>query len=508
MTVVIDRVNRPAPEEGAGQAASGEGHAPVSAAERIRKKAAGGGLYKARVPIYPKLVHGRWRMIKWALLIVMLAVYYITPWIRWERPGNLPDQAVLVDFDGARFYFFGIQLWPQEVYFITGLLVMAALGLFLVTALFGRLWCGYACPQTVWTDLYIYVERMFEGDRNARMRLDASPMSFDKLWRKSGKHLVWLGIAFGTGGAWIFYFHDAPTLIRNFWIGQAPMTAYVSCAVLTVTTYVFAGHMREQVCTYMCPWPRIQGAMLDHHSLQVTYRYDRGEPRGPHKKNQSWEGRGDCIDCNACVVACPMGIDIRNGPQLECINCGLCIDACDEIMVKVGRPKGLIFYDTDSAVAERQKGCTPRYKYVRPRTVYYAVALALVSGLMLYGLATRPPMELHALRDRNPTFVRLHDGAIRNGYTLKISNRGFEPTPVEVRFAGVPGARVRSPGKPAGETLQVVLPPNEVTAVRVFVTAPPEALSASSVPATFEVRSPKAVVKTKTTFLSGAANQL
>ncbi|HRD47066.1 MAG TPA: 4Fe-4S binding protein, partial [Caulobacter sp.] len=230
-----------------------QGQGPVSAAASARKKAGGGGgLYKARTPIYPKLVHGRWRMIKWALLILTLAVYYIVPWLRWERPGALPDQAVLVDFTGRRFYFFFIQLWPQEVYFITGLLVMAALALFLTTALFGRLWCGYACPQTVWTDLFIAVERLFEGDRNARMKLDASPMSFDKLWRKTGKHLVWLGISFGTGGAWIFYFHDAPTLIRTFWVGTGPLTAYVSCAILTATTYVFAGTMREQVCTYMC----------------------------------------------------------------------------------------------------------------------------------------------------------------------------------------------------------------------------------------------------------------
>ena len=330
---------------------------PVSAAAAARAKGAKvTGLYKPRTPIYPKLVHGRWRMIKWALLVATLAVYYITPWIRWRRPEGLPQQAVLVDFAGRRFYFAFIQLWPQEVYFITGLLVVAALALFLVSALFGRLWCGYACPQTVWTDLYIVTERLFEGDRNARMRLDAAPTSFDKLWRKSGKHLTWLAIAMATGGAWVFYFHDAPMLWRTFWIGQAPMTAYVSVGVLTCTTYLLAGTMREQVCTYMCPWPRIQGAMLDAHSLQVTYRADRGETRGPHKKGATWEDRGDCIDCNQCVVVCPTGIDIRNGPQLECINCGLCIDACDEVMVKIGRPTGLIAYDTDAAVAHARRG--------------------------------------------------------------------------------------------------------------------------------------------------------
>lgn len=492
MPTVIDTVSRKSPE------------GPQSAAGRVREKAKGsGGLYQPRVPIYPKLVHGQWRRIKWALLIATLTIYYVTPWLRWDRPGALPDQAVLVDFFGRRFYFFGIQLWPQEVHFITGLLVIAALALFLVTALFGRLWCGYTCPQTVWTDLYIYIERAFEGDRNARMRLAAAPMSFDKLWRKGGKHLVWLGVAFGTGGAWIFYFRDAPTLFVEFWTGQAPIQSYLSCAILTATTYVFAGHMREQVCTYMCPWPRIQGAMLDDHSLQVTYRYDRGEPRGPHKKGQTWEGRGDCIDCNACVVACPMGIDIRNGPQLECINCGLCIDACDEIMDRVARPRALIAYDTDAAVAARAAKEKPVYKFVRSRTIYYAVALVLVSGLVGWGLLTRPAMDLHALRDRNPTFVRLHDGAIRNGYTLKIANRTFQPQTVEVTFQGLAGARLRMPGEAAGQILTATIPANEVRAVRVFVTADPAETAPESLPATFAIRGPGGTFETKTTFITG-----
>ena len=500
MTVVIDRTKSPNPD------APG----PVSAAAAARRKAGGGdgGLYKPRTPIYPKLVHGRWRMIKWALLVATLAVYYIVPWIRWERPGALPDQAVLVDFTGRRFYFFFIQLWPQEVYFITGLLVMAALALFLITALFGRLWCGYTCPQTVWTDLFIAVERLFEGDRNARMKLDASPMSFDKLWRKTGKHAVWLGIAFGTGGAWIFYFHDAPTLIRTFWVGTGPMTAYVSCAILTATTYVFAGTMREQVCTYMCPWPRIQGAMLDQHSLQVTYRRDRGEPRGPHKKNQSWEGRGDCIDCNQCVVVCPMGIDIRDGAQLECINCGLCIDACDEIMLKMDRPRGLISYDTDHAVAARETGGVKNlYRFVRSRTVFYTVALTVVSGLMIWGFTQRSAVDLHVLRDRNPTFVRLQDGSIRNGYTLKITNRSFAPQTFTVAIEGVAGAQLKTPGADAASnSLAVVVKPDEVRAVRVFVTAPPAAITAANMPVQVTMTSPTGEARVQTNFLSGEAN--
>ncbi len=476
---------------------------PVSAAERVRKKDKTGGLYKPRTPIYPKLVHGRWRAIKWALLVVTLTIYYVTPWIRWDRPGNLPDQAVLIDFTGRRFYFFWIQLWPQEVYFFTGLLVMAALALFLSNALFGRLWCGYACPQTVWTDLFIYVERLFEGDRNQRMRLDAAPWSLDKLWRKAGKHLVWLGVAFGTGGAWIFYFHDAPDLLVKFWTGDAPVGSYVSCALLTATTYLFAGHMREQVCIYMCPWPRIQGAMLDPHSLQVTYRYDRGEPRGAHKKTDSWEGHGDCVDCRQCVVACPMGIDIRDGSQLECINCGLCIDACDEIMIKIDRPAGLIGYDTDAAVAARSVGEKAEYRLVRPRTIYYAAGLALVAGLTLWGLATRKALDVHALPDRNPNFVRLADGSIRNGYTLKIANRGFEPKRVDLEFSGVPGAMIKTPDahEPV-RRLSLVAPPNAVESVRLFVIAPAPATTGPT-PATFVATADRAAFTARTTFQAG-----
>jgi cytochrome c oxidase accessory protein FixG len=498
VTTVIDTTKR----SGAAATKAEEG-APKSAAALVREQARDkGSLYKPRTQIYPKLVHGQWRRIKWALLILTLAVYYVTPWLRWDRPGALPDQAVLVDFFGGRFYFFGIQLWPQEVHFITGLLVIAALALFLVTALFGRLWCGYACPQTVWTDLYIYIERAFEGDRNARMRLAAEPLSFNKVWRKGGKHAVWLGVAFATGGAWIFYFRDAPTLLAEFWTGRAPMESYVSCALLTATTYIFAGHMREQVCTYMCPWPRIQGAMLDQHSLQVTYRLDRGEPRGAHKKGQGWEGRGDCIDCNACVVACPMGIDIRNGAQLECINCGLCIDACDEIMDRVARPRALIAYDTDAAVAARSQKQPAVYRLIRSRTVFYAAALLVVSTLVIYGLSVRSPLEAHALRDRNPTFVRLHDGSIRNGYTLKIANRTFTPQAVEISLEGVPGAALRSPGGPTGAPLRAVIPANEVRAVRVFVTA---ARGQADQPAAqFLVRGAGAKIVAKTTFLTGA----
>ena len=383
-------------------------------------------LYQKREPIYPKLVHGKFRVLKWALLIFTLGVYYLLPWVRWPRGAAEPDQAVLVDFAGGRFYFFFIEIWPKELYFVSGLLILSAMGLFLATALFGRVWCGYACPQTVWTDLYIAVERLVEGDRNKRIRLDKAPWTVSKIFKKTTKHGLWLIIAAATGGAWVFYFHDAPTILPQLFTGHAPGSAYLFAGLLTFTTYVLAGTMREQVCTYMCPWPRIQAALTDHETLQVTYRHDRGEPRGAHKKGVSWEGRGDCVDCKACVVACPMGIDIRDGAQLECINCALCIDACDDIMKKVGRPAGLIAYDTDENLARRAKGEKDKIKLIRSRTVFYAGVFTLISAIMLVALLSRSTFESNILRDRVPPFVKLADGGVRNAYTLKIVNKANE----------------------------------------------------------------------------------
>jgi cytochrome c oxidase accessory protein FixG len=431
-------------------------------------------LYKKREQIYPKLAHGFFRNVKWAAMVVLLAIYYLTPWIRWDRGEGRPDQAVLVDFEGRRFYFFFIELWPQEVYYITGLLILGALGIFLSSALFGRVWCGYACPQTVWTDLYIYVERWIEGDRNARMRLDKAPMSLSKAGKKVSKHVIWLIIAAATGGAWVFYFGDAPTLFADIFTGQASTVVYLFIGVLTFTTYALAGTMREQVCTYMCPWPRIQAAMTDQDALSVTYRADRGEPRGPHKKGETWEGRGDCIDCRQCVAVCPMGIDIRDGDQLECINCALCIDACDEIMDKVGRPRGLIAYDTHINVERRQRGEKTRTNLVRPRTIAYGVLMAAVGALMLYQLLNRSTLDLNVIRDRSPPFVRLADGSIRNDYALKLINMSPETRQVVIEVSGLEGARLQGQGRPVDAEGRIIAEarPDSVANVRLHVVAP------------------------------------
>lgn len=463
-------------------------------------------LYQKREPIYPKLVKGPFRRFKWIFMAVALAVYYFLPFVRWDRGPNAPDQAVLVDFANARFYFFFIEIWPQEVYYITGLLILAALLLFLVTALFGRVWCGYACPQTVWTDLFIAVERFFEGDRNKRMRLDKAPWSFDKARKKVSKHAVWLVIAAATGGAWILYFHDAFDLLENFFAGQAAMTSYLFFAILTFTTYTLAGTMREQVCTYMCPWPRIQAAMTDREALNVAYRVDRGEPRGAHKKGDSWEGRGDCIDCKACVAACPMGIDIRNGPQLECIGCALCIDACNDIMDRVGRPRGLIAYDTDDNIDRRMRGEKPRYRFIRVRTLYYAITSAIVASVMLFGLLTRSELELNVTRDRNPNFVTLSDGSVRNGYTLKVLNKAGETREFTLSVEGDPAMQVRVLGTPDG-SMTLPVDADETSDFRIFLTLPPEAVDRASEDITFVVEHPQTgeTARTAAVFQTGVA---
>jgi cytochrome c oxidase accessory protein FixG len=428
-----------------------------------------GALYAARTKIYPKRAHGTFRTIKWIVMAVTLSIYYAVPWIRWDRGPYLPDQAVLIDFSSRRFFFFFLEIWPQEFYYITGLLVLAALGLFLVTSIAGRMWCGYTCPQTVWTDLMIAVERFFQGDRNQRMRLDKAPWSFETLWRKSATHLAWLLIAVATGGAWVFYFADAPTLARQLVTFDAPMMAYVFVGIFTATTYVLGGLAREQVCIYMCPWPRIQGGMIDRDSLLVSYRAWRGEPRGAHKAGQSWQGRGDCIDCRQCVAVCPTGVDIRNGSQLECIQCALCIDACNEIMDKVGRPRGLVAYDTVRNLEHTGSEILP-VSWIRPRVVLYATAMAIVGVIMLTALMLRPELEVSVLHDRNPLYVKLSDGGLRNGYTVKILNKAYQPRAFRLGVSRLSGATVSIVGQDKQADPVITVPADELQSVRVYVT--------------------------------------
>jgi cytochrome c oxidase accessory protein FixG len=405
------------------------------------------GLYASRVRVYPKAVGGRFRALKWRALAVLLAIYYVLPWIRWDRGPNAPDQAVLLDLTNRRGYFFFIEIWPQEVFYLTGILILAAVGLFLVTSLAGRVWCGYACPQTVWTDLFMWVERRIEGDRNARIKRDKGPWNAAKWARKLAKHAAWLAVAFATGGAWIMYFVDAPTVVGDFVSGRADFYTYFFVGLFTATTYLLAGWAREQVCTYMCPWPRFQSAMFDEDTLIVTYRKWRGEPRGKASKQGAGAAPlGDCVDCGQCVAVCPMGIDIRDGNQLECIGCALCIDACNPVMAKLGRAPNLIGYDTERRLAARAKGEPMRYRLLRPRTLLYGLLFAAVGVAMLAVLLTRSDAEINVLHDRNPLFVTLSDGAVRNGYTVKILNKQRVERIFRLEFKGPEGARLRVVG--------------------------------------------------------------
>jgi cytochrome c oxidase accessory protein FixG len=390
----------------------------------------------------------------------------------------VPDQAVLVDLANRRFYFFFLEIWPQEFFYVAGLLIMAGVGLFLLTSTVGRAWCGYTCPQTIWVDLFLVVERTIEGDRNARIKLDKAAWSADKIVKRVSKHSLWLLISVMTGGAWIFYFADAPILAVNFVKFEAPFIAYSTVGVLTATTYVFAGIMREQICTYMCPWPRIQAAMLDEDSLVVTYNDWRGEPRSRHIKAERNKA-GDCIDCNQCVAVCPMGIDIRDGQQLECITCALCIDACNDVMDKVDRPRGLIGYSTlkQYGAGVDARGITWR-TILRPRTVIYTGIWVLAGLAMLFALITRDTLDINVLHDRNPLYVQLSDGAIRNGYTVKLLNMRTAPRQFTLSVSGLPKAVMTMSGAAASSlsAYRLDVAANKLRTVKVFLRMRPEDL--------------------------------
>jgi len=437
-------------------------------------------LYEKRKAVFPKQIDGPFRRFKWLVMAVTLAIYWITPWIRWDRGPHAPDQAVLVDLAHRRFYMFSVEIWPHEFYYVAGLLIMAGIGLFLVTSAVGRAWCGYACPQTVWTDLFQHVERALDGDRNAQIRLDRAPWTLAKLARRLRKWAAWLIIAFFTGGAWIFYFADAPTLQHDFWTGRAPMVAYGTTFVLTMTTFIFGGFMREQVCIYMCPWPRIQTAMTDEKSLTVTYKHWRGEPRtrGLKKASEDHLPTGDCIDCLQCVQVCPTGIDIREGPQVGCITCALCIDACDKVMGQIGRPRGLIDYATELDSEREMRGEPPvpaLRRLLRPRTLVYLGLWCLIGLAMLFALGTRTRVDIAANADRNPQFVRLSDGAIRNAYLVKLRNMESRPRVMTVSIEGLPGAvmwRESETRDQARRAIRLAVPADQVLKERLYVVAP------------------------------------
>jgi len=378
--------------------------------------------------IHAKRVSGTWRTIKWVSAAVWL-IFFFGPYLRWDG-----RQAILWDIPSRQYHIFGTTILPQDFWMLSLLLLFFAILLAVATALVGRVWCGYFCFQTVWTDVFTWIEEKLEGQPPARRKLDKASMDARKIRIKVVKHALWLLLGFATGFAFVSWFVDAPTLWKTFFTGEAGGTVYITVVMFTVGTYGLAGWLREQTCFWLCPYARIQGVMLDRTTVLPTYDFHRGEPRGRIKKGQKEEERttGDCVDCIQCVAVCPTGIDIRHGQQEGCITCALCLDACDTVMEKVGRPKGLIRY----ASLDEFEGKPTKKMLLRPRVwVYAVILLAALSGI-LYGLTSLDPIQLKVLHERAPLFVTLSDGSIQNKYTLKILNKLNEDLELSISASG------------------------------------------------------------------------
>jgi len=392
-------------------------------------------LYEVRKAIYPRAVHGWFAAWRWLLVWGTQLVFYGTAWLQWNG-----RQAVLFDIAHRKFYIFGLVLWPQDVIYLTVLLIVSALSLFLFTAVAGRLWCGYACPQTVYTEIFLWIEQKIEGDRNARIKLDEKGFSSKKLAIKAAKHAIWIALSLWTGFTFVGYV----TPIRELW-GEVATFATGPWETFWILFYGFAtygnaGWMREQVCTYMCPYARFQSAMFDKDTLIISYDPKRGEPRG------KGEGKGDCIDCSICVQVCPTGIDIRNGLQYQCIGCAACIDGCNQVMEKLGRPKGLIRYSTTHGVEGKKT------RIGRPRVLIYSGILAAIVLAAGISLSQRVPLKVDVIRDRGALAREVEGGQVENVYRLQVMNTSEMPREFEIAVAGAPtlqlatGPRVRLAG--------------------------------------------------------------
>ncbi|MGE5514500.1 MAG: cytochrome c oxidase accessory protein CcoG [Bacteroidota bacterium] len=460
--------------------------------------------YATSGTIHPRAVRGLFRNVKWWAMGILLAFWHLAPFMRWDRGPGAPDQAILIDMAGRRAYFFFIEIWPQEVYYLTGLLLIAAIALFFMSALAGRLWCGFLCWQTVYTDLFVLVERLVVGDRNARIALDKQKWSGAKLAKKGTVIGLWLLISAACGIGFCLYFDDAFVMLGNILTGQAASSTYIAIAVVGGGCFIMAGLAREQVCIYMCPYARFQSAMFDEHSAIISYEAWRGEKRGPAKVGQDFTGRGHCVDCGICVQSCPTGIDIRNGNQLACIGCGLCIDACNTVMDRYGLPHGLITYDSTSNLEARTRGEEhPKLKLLRPRTYVYLAILSLIGGVMLYSLTTRKVIDVNVLHERSPLFVELSTGEIRNGYTYKVLNMQRKDRDLTVAVTGIDGATIELVGENGdAATAQLSVPGDTVGSFRLYVTAPAASTKGKKTPFEFVLtdNSDGTVVRTSTLF--------
>ena len=391
-------------------------------------------MYAAREEIYPREAKGRYATLRWACVWITQLVFYGLPWLTWND-----RQAVLFDLAARKFYIFGLVLWPQDFIYLAALLIICAYLLFLVTAVAGRVWCGFACPQTVYTEIFMWIERKIEGARSARIRLDRQPWTFDKIWRKTAKHSAWGAVALFTGISFVGYFAPIRSMMASivslglgpwewFWIG-----------FYALATYGNAGWLREQVCKYMCPYARFQSAMFDKDTLIVTYDSERGEPRGVQTPEKS---KGDCIDCTMCVQVCPTGIDIRNGLQYECIGCAACVDACNSVMDKIDLPRGLIRYSTDRAMEQKWSPRQIGKRIMRTRVLVYSALLALIVAGVGTALTLRTPLKLDVMRDRGSMGREVNDGDIENVYRLQVMNTGERAHRFRIDVAGLPGIRI------------------------------------------------------------------
>ncbi|HTK96505.1 MAG TPA: cytochrome c oxidase accessory protein CcoG [Pseudomonadales bacterium] len=428
-------------------------------------------LYQRREKIFTRAIEGRFQRIRlysgWPLLIG----YFGLPWLDWGG-----RQAVLFDLPTRHFYVFGLTFWPQDFMLLAWLLIIAAFALFTVTSVVGRLWCGYTCPQTVWTAIFMWVEQITEGPRHARIRLDRAPMSLEKVGRRGAKHALWLGWAFATGLTFIGYFTPIRALTVDIATLHADLMAAAWVAFFTIATYVNAGWMREQVCLHMCPYARFQSAMFDTDTLIVSYDPARGEPRGARKRGVRPDALGDCIDCQLCVQVCPTGIDIRNGLQYECIGCAHCIDACDEVMTKVGYAPGLIRYTTHNALEGKP------IRVLRPRVIGYATALSAMVVAFTIALFSRDLVGIDVIRDRGALFQANRD-AIRNDYTLKVINKTQQAQTLALSVASAsydPHPRLEGPAS-------IVVDAGDVVTVPVTLAVPPSEIGASPFDVRFEV---------------------
>lgn len=436
-------------------------------------------LYASRQKIYPRSVSGLFSKWRWALVWLTQIVFYGLPWLEWNA-----RQGVLFDLEARRFYIFGLVLYPQDFIYLTGLLVISALALFLFTAVAGRLWCGYACPQTVYTEIYLWIEKKVEGDRSARMRLDQSALSLEKFGKKWLKHFLWVAFGLWTGLTFVGYF----TPIRE--LGSAVLAWDLGpwqtfwIFFYGFATYGNAGFLREQVCKYMCPYARFQSAMFDKDTMVVTYDDKRGEPRGARSKKADFKtlGLGSCVDCTLCVQVCPTGIDIRKGLQYECIGCGACIDVCDDVMDKMGYPRGLIKYSTQNGIANNWTRAQMIRRGLRPRVLVYSGILLAICVALGVSLFLRTPLKVDVIRDRGALARMVEQGRIENVYRLQVMNATEAAQTYQLSVSGLPGIVIAS--EPSVEVR-----PTEVRSVAVRVQVPPGTADSGSHPIHFEIQS-------------------